>query len=123
VITIPKHVLLPIIAFLTVVGAYAVNNSVVDVYWMIAFGIIGYFMKKYDFPTGPMVLGIILGPMLESNFRRGIIAEEGLPQFLLSLVTHPLSLVLTLAVALTILTQTSFYRNWKNKRSLRKKIG
>jgi putative tricarboxylic transport membrane protein len=80
-------------------------------------------MKKYDFPTGPMVLGIILGPMLESNFRRGIIAEEGLPQFLLSLVTHPLSLVLTLAVALTILTQTSFYRNWKNKRSLRKKIG
>ena len=123
VITIPKHVLLPIIAFLTVVGAYAVNNSVVDVYWMIAFGIIGYFMKKYDFPTGPMVLGIILGPMLESNFRRGIIAEEGLSQFLLSLVTHPLSLILTLAVVLTILTQTSFYRSWKNKRSLRKKIG
>lgn len=116
VILIPKHVLLPIVAFLTVVGAYAIRNSVTDVYWMIGFGILGYFMKKYQFPTGPMVLGIILGPMIDGNFRRAVMMEEGsLLGFLTSLITHPISLILSLMIFVTLFSQTSWYSRVKEK--------
>lgn len=116
VITIPKYVLLPIIVFFTVIGSYGINNNVTDVYWMIAFGIIGYFMKLYNFPAGPMVLGIILGPQMDVYLRRSIISEEGsVLGFLGSLVTHPISLVLTLFIVITLFTQTSLYRSIKNK--------
>ncbi|BAQ11251.1 hypothetical protein OXB_2780 [Bacillus sp. OxB-1] len=116
VITIPKYILLPIIVFFTVIGSYGINNSVTDVYWMIAFGIIGYFMKLYKFPAGPMVLGIILGPQMDVYLRRSIISEEGsVLGFLGSLVSHPISLVLTLFIVITLFTQTALYRNIKNK--------
>lgn len=116
VVLIPKHLLLPIIAFLTVVGAYAIRNSVIDIYWMIGFGIVGYFMKKYRYPTGPMVLGMILGPLMEGNFRRAIMMEEGsILGFLTSLITHPISLILTLIIAVTILSQTTWYNQIKMK--------
>ncbi|MFS0575177.1 tripartite tricarboxylate transporter permease [Sporosarcina sp. 179-K 3D1 HS] len=116
VITIPKYILLPIIVFFTVIGSYGINNSVTDVYWMIAFGIIGYFMKLYNFPAGPMVLGIILGPQMDVYLRRSIISEEGsVLGFLGSLFTHPISLVLTLFIVITLFTQTALYRNIKDK--------
>ncbi|MEW9674307.1 tripartite tricarboxylate transporter permease [Ammoniphilus sp. 3BR4] len=116
VILIPKHILMPIIIFFTVIGSYGINNSVVDVYWMIAFGVLGYFMKLYKFPTGPMVLGIILGPLMDSYLRRAIITEEGsVLGFLASLVAHPISFVLTFIVVITILSQTRFYNNMKEK--------
>ncbi|WP_268747697.1 tripartite tricarboxylate transporter permease [Cohnella kolymensis] len=99
VIAIPKHILLPIIIFFTVIGSYGTSNSVTDVYWMIAFGVVGYFLKLYKFPLGPMVLGIILGPQIDVNLRRAIISEEGsLPGFFTSLFTHPISLILSLLV-------------------------
>lgn len=116
VILIPKHILLPIVAFLTVIGAYAIQNSVTDVYWMIGFGILGYFMKLYNFPAGPMVLGIILGPQMDSNFRRALISEEGnIFSFIVSLVSTPISLILTLIVLITILSQTPFYEKMKGR--------
>jgi putative tricarboxylic transport membrane protein len=116
VILIPKHILLPIIIFFTVIGSYGVNNSVVDVYWMIAFGILGYFMKLYKFPTGPMVLGIILGPQMDVNLRRAIISEDGsVLGFLASLVSHPISAILTVMVVFAILSQTKLYRKIKVK--------
>ncbi|MDQ0157182.1 tripartite tricarboxylate transporter permease [Robertmurraya andreesenii] len=108
---VPRHILLPIIGFLTILGAYAVNYSITEVYWMIGFGVLGYFMKLYNFQSGPMVLGIILGPMLDTHFRRSIISEEGLVGFLASLVTHPISFVLTLAVVFSIFASTPFYKN------------
>ncbi|PTM58421.1 tripartite tricarboxylate transporter permease [Desmospora activa] len=115
VVLIPKHVLLPIIAFLTVVGAYAIRNSITDVYWMIAFGIVGFFMKKYRFPTGPMVLGIILGPMMDGNFRRAVMMEENILGFLISLFSHPISLMLTLIILFTLFSQTSWFQWLKGK--------
>lgn len=116
VISIPKYILLPVIVFFSVIGAYGINNSVTDVYWMIGFGVIGYFMKIYNFPPGPMVLGIILGPMMDVYLRRSIISEEGsVLGFLGSLVTNPISFILTLIVVLTLFTQTALYRKLKNK--------
>src|SRR5690606_23954719 len=73
-IEIPKGRLLPIIIMLSVVGSYAVNNNLYDVFWMVAFGIIGYLFKQYDYPVGPMVLGIILADIIETNYRRSVIS-------------------------------------------------
>lgn len=116
VILIPKYILMPVIIFFTVIGAYGINNSVVDVYWMIAFGVIGYFMKLHKFPTGPMVLGIILGPQMDTSLRRAIISEEGsILGFLTSLFTHPISLILTLFVLFTLFSQTTFCKKWMQR--------
>src|SRR5699024_3758423 len=57
VVTVPKQILLPIIAVITVIGSYALNNSMTDVYWMLGFGIAGFFMKVHKFPVAPLVLG------------------------------------------------------------------
>lgn len=116
VILIPKYILMPIIIFFTVIGSYGINNSVVDVYWMIAFGVLGYFMKLYHFPTGPMVLGIILGPLMDTYLRRAIITEEGsIGGFLRSLVSHPISFVLVFIVLLTLVSQTKWYGQIKGR--------
>jgi putative tricarboxylic transport membrane protein len=56
------------IIVLSVVGAFGVRNNITDVYICIAFGILGYFMKRYGFPTAPLVLGVILGPLAEGYF-------------------------------------------------------
>lgn len=53
-----------------IVGSYSLNNSLLDVWVMFIFGIIGFFLRKLDFPLGPLILGLILGPMLEENLRR-----------------------------------------------------
>ncbi len=76
---------------LSVVGAYAVNNSITDVYWMLAFGVLGYFMKLYGYQVGPVILGVILSRLIDENWRRAIISEqESLPQFFAKLFASPL---------------------------------
>jgi len=80
---IPKRILLPIIMVLCMVGAYGVNNRIFDIGAMFAFGIIGYFLEKFHFSTAPIILGFVLGPMIEQNLRRGLMASRGsiLPLF------------------------------------------
>ncbi len=74
---IPQGILMPVIIVLCIVGSYAINSNFFDVGVMIAFGIIGYYMQKSDIPLSPAVLGVILGPMAESNFRRALMLNEG----------------------------------------------
>lgn len=76
-LSIPQQILLPIILILCVVGAFGVNNRIFDVGSLIFFGIIGYFMIKGKVPLTPLVLGFILGPILETNLRRGLMLSEG----------------------------------------------
>jgi putative tricarboxylic transport membrane protein len=59
------------------VGSYALNNAVVDVWVMFAAGIVGFFLRKAEVPLGPLVLGLILGPMMEANLRRALILSRG----------------------------------------------
>ena len=76
-LSIPQQILLPIIITLCVVGAYGVNNRLFDVGALLFFGVIGYFMIKGKFPLTPLVLGFILGPLLETNLRRGLMLSQG----------------------------------------------
>ncbi|MEF3331413.1 tripartite tricarboxylate transporter permease [Oceanobacillus oncorhynchi] len=76
-LSIPQAILLPIILALCVVGAFGVNNRLFDVGALFFFGIIGYLMIKAKMPLTPLVLGFILGPILETNLRRGLMLSEG----------------------------------------------
>ena len=73
----PNHILLVVIAMLCVVGSFAIRNNVIDVYIMIAFGVIGYVMNRLDIPVAPLAFGLILGPILEENLRRSLIISDG----------------------------------------------
>lgn len=77
VVNIPKEIMLPIIFVLTFVGAYAYNNSLIDVFVMVFCGILGYFLAKTQFSMSAIVIGIILGAMAEQNFRGALMMSDG----------------------------------------------
>lgn len=74
---VPNAVLVPIIISFSVIGTYALNYSMEEVFIMILFGVIGFFMKMYGFETPPLILGMVLCGILESNFRRALILSRG----------------------------------------------
>ena len=100
ILQIPKRILLPIIAIFCIVGSYSLRNSFFDTSIMLFFGLIGFFMKKYDFPVVPMLLAIVLGPAFEQHVRMTLIISDGDPSIF---VTHPISLVFIIIAFLSLL--------------------
>ncbi len=118
IVEMPRSVIIPLILLLSIVGAYAVNNSISDVYWMLGFGVFGYFMRHYGYPLGPVILGVILSRLLDENWRRAIISErEDLGLFFGGIVTSPLSLTLFVSVILIFVSQTPIWRAAKSRLS------
>lgn len=74
---IPKYIMTPIIFIFCIVGTYALNHTVEDVFVMLIAGILGYFLLKMDFSIPPIILGMILGKTIESNFRRSLVISGG----------------------------------------------
>jgi putative tricarboxylic transport membrane protein len=110
IVEMPRTVLLPVILLLSIVGAYAVSNSLTDVYWMLGFGVFGYFMKLYGYPLGPVILGVILSRLLDDNWRRAIISDqESLWLLLKGTLASPLSLVLLVSVVLIFVSKTPLW--------------
>lgn len=87
-LSVPKHILLPLIMMLCVIGAYGINNRLFDVGCMLLFGLIGWLMKKASIPVTPLLLGFILGPIIEVNLRRGLMSSQG---DLMPFITEPIS--------------------------------
>lgn len=81
-ISVKKNFLLPCIMIMSLVGAYAMRNSIFDVYCALFFGVVGYLFQKKDFPLSPILLALILGPMAESNLRRTLIITDSSFSFL-----------------------------------------
>ncbi|MFH7564266.1 tripartite tricarboxylate transporter permease [Oceanimonas smirnovii] len=73
IVSVPSQILMPIIVVLCVLGSYSVNNSEFDVFVMLLFGVLGYFMEKLKFPLPPLLLGFILSPIVEENFRKSMV--------------------------------------------------
>ncbi len=117
IVEIPKGILFPAIVILSVVGSYAINNSLYDIFWMLGFGVLGYILKRYDYPVAPAVLGIILAELIETNYRRAIILEKTIPNLLLSFFKHPISIVLVLIIAFMFLSQSKWYKAWRDRKS------
>jgi putative tricarboxylic transport membrane protein len=74
---VPSHILQPLIVLFAFTGTYAASSSVFDLYVMAAFGVLGYALQSHNFPVAPVVLGLILGPSLETNVRRALILARG----------------------------------------------
>lgn len=109
---IPNNILAVIVAGICVVGAYAYSNSMYSVWVMLIFGIFGYFIRKLKIPTTPIVLAMVLGFMMEVNFRRGMIIADGELSFLF---TRPISLVLIVLSLLTLILP--LIQGYKNKKA------
>ena len=74
---IPYEVLAPIVMTFCIAGAYSTNNRIYDIYIILIFGIIAYFLRRMDFQLVPILLGIVLGPLAEKNFRRAMVISKG----------------------------------------------
>ena len=72
ILSVPKYILLPVILTLCVVGTYGTNHRLFDVWTALLFGVLGYFMSKYKFPQAPLILGFVLGSIVEQNLIRGM---------------------------------------------------
>ena len=120
IVEIPKSILMPLIVILSVVGSFALRKSLFDIFWMLGFGILGYFMKRYEYPVAPCVLGVILCNLLENNYRRGITLEKSIPGLLGSIFTEPMAIILLMVIVIMFGTQTKTYKNWKARRDAKK---
>jgi putative tricarboxylic transport membrane protein len=90
---VPYHVLFPIIMVFCSIGVYSVNSNVFDLYAVAFFGLLGYILMKLKCEPAPLLLGFVLGPMLEENLRRAMILGRGDP---MTFLTRPISLTLLL---------------------------
>ena len=109
VISIQKFILIPTILSFCVIGSYVLNNRLTDLFILFVMGIIGYFLKKNKFPLAPIILGVILGPIAETNLRRAMMITYDWSLF----ITRPISLLLLFLAIFSILysiRQKKIYR-------------
>lgn len=121
IVEVPKPIIIPIIVVLTFIGGYSIQNSITDIYWMIGFGILGYFMKRYSYPVAPMVLGVILSPIIDSNFRRGVQMQHGSAfEFFNQMLSNRIPLILLALMVGTALVSNAKTMGWIKKQFGRK---
>jgi len=100
----PYPILFTLILLFCLIGSYTIGNSITDMVIMIIFGLIGYLMKKFDYEMAPLVLGLVLGPLMERKFRTSMIMSHGS----FSIFFHrPISMVL-LGLAILVLISPIF---------------
>jgi len=111
VVSVPMAILIPVVLVLCVIGAYALNNIIENVYVLLLFGLLGYALVKLGFPLAPLILGVVLGDQIEVNLVRAIMTD-GNPWLFL---TRPISgLLLALSVASVALAL------WQHRRARRR---
>jgi putative tricarboxylic transport membrane protein len=111
IIKTPLYLLMPIVTLLCLVGVYSINNSTLDVWLMVGFGLLGYAMRKLKYDSAPLVLALVLGPMMERSFREAMMISKG---NLAVFVTRPISATL-LAVGLLVLVAPSLIAALRGK--------
>ncbi len=97
---LPVHILYPLIFGISIVGVYTVSSSLFDLSMLMAFGLLGYLMRKLDYPAAPMVLGLVLGDAMERALRQSLMMSQG---DLTILVARPISAVMLVIAVLVLL--------------------
>ncbi|RPJ09071.1 MAG: tripartite tricarboxylate transporter permease [Deltaproteobacteria bacterium] len=119
VLKVPYTILFPLILVFCLIGVYSLNFSQVEITLMIAFGVIGYLMRKYKFEMPPLILALVLGPMMESSLRLSLLMSQGDPT---TFLRRPLSalfmVVSTLLIVLAMLPGIQ-----KKRAKLKEKLG
>jgi putative tricarboxylic transport membrane protein len=111
ILRIPFPILTPLIIAVCAVGSYAVHDSMVDIWYMLLFGVIGYVFKKLDYPLAPLVLALVLGDLAENALRQSLIMSQG---SLLILFTRPIAGVIS-AVAVFFFVLPLFAPYWRRR--------
>lgn len=107
-VTMPKSILFPIVLVLCVVGAYALNNTMANVYVLLLFGVLGYLMVKAGLPLAPFILGVILGDQIEINMIRAVMSDSDPLLF----ITRPIS-----GVLLALSVGSVAFAVWQHRRA------
>lgn len=118
----PTQYLMPVVLILCIVGAYGLNQSMFDVWVMLVFGVLGYLMSKLGFPRSPLLIGFILAPLMEENFRRAMRLSDNDPMIF---VRSPLAIGLWMLIAISvffIMRQRATWRKDPNKLSAQEEI-
>ncbi|MDK2822617.1 MAG: putative tricarboxylic transport rane protein [Clostridia bacterium] len=104
-LTIPRWFLFPLVLVMIVAGSWTLQYSTFDVWSALFLGFMGYFLRKLKYPMAPMVLGVILAPIMEENFRRAMVHSQGA---LMPFFTRPYSAIIVVAIFLSIFTSLWF---------------
>jgi putative tricarboxylic transport membrane protein len=113
IIKIPNRILMPLILLFCLIGSYSLNNSAVDLVIMIIFGIFGYAMRKLDYDLVPLIMGFILGPLIETSFRQSLLLSDG--KFHIFFVRPISATFLFLSGAILFVSALSEYRKGRRK--------
>jgi len=120
VLKLPFTILAPIIYILCVVGGYAPTQDMHDVWLMLIFGVVGYLMRKLDYPMAPAVLAIVLGPLAEASMRQSLIISNG--SFAI-FFTRPVSgAIMIVALVLFLIPLLTVVRKWVRTRVSRRPL-
>jgi putative tricarboxylic transport membrane protein len=108
ILQVPRTKLMPLIFTLCVVGSFAIQSRIFDVRVMVFFGILGFIMLEMEYPVAPMILGLILGNMLDTNFRRALVISEG---EILPFISRPICIVLISFIILTLISKAKWFQS------------
>jgi putative tricarboxylic transport membrane protein len=122
ILRVPFAILTPLIVVVCAIGAYAVHSSLIDMWYMLIFGVVGYVFKKLDYPLAPLVLALVLGDLAENALRQSLIMSQGSIGIF---VTRPIAGVITaLAVFLFALpVLTPWWQRWREARVTHPSLG
>ena len=116
VLRIPYAYLYPLIIMFCIIGVYEVNHSIVDVWIMLAMGVVGYLLRKFDFDPAPLVLGLVIAPTFEMSLRQSLIMSNGAWTIFFE---RPIAgVLLAVSAGLLVLSLVSFLlkrKDWRAK--------
>jgi putative tricarboxylic transport membrane protein len=113
IVTVPRSLMMPVILVFCIIGSYAMSTRMFDVWTMLAFGAIGYFLEKVKIPLAPFVIGYILAPIAEENLMRGLMSSNG---SFMPILTRPVSLIF-LIISVVLLVVPLYKRFTRDKGS------
>ena len=99
ILRVPRHILMPLIVIICMIGVYSVNSSILDLMLLAVFGFVGYVLRAIGFQAAPLILAMVIGPMIETSFRQAMNISGG---NVATMVFRPICLSLYILAALTL---------------------
>ena len=112
ILQVSPQLLMPVVFLFCVVGSYVINDRIFDVWVMFAFGFVGLFLSHMKFPSAPFLLGVILGPMADTNLRRALTLSDG---SIVPFFTRPICLFFAVIILLMIAAQMGLFSRLRSK--------
>ena len=98
-----RNIMIPVVTSLCVIGSFACNNRLFDVGLMFFFGLMGFVMRRFDYPVAPLILAMVLGKMMDSNFRQAVSLASSSDNPFMAMFGHPITIVLSICTLFVLL--------------------